>query len=102
MDIQGMIKGMQKKMSDIKEKKDSARYTGESAGGMVKVTIDGHFDLKEVIIDENLQEDMCILSELIIVAYNHAKEIATKDDASLEENLLKGFPLPFDLKKPPF
>ncbi|ACT69444.1 conserved hypothetical protein [Neorickettsia risticii str. Illinois] len=102
MDIQGMLKGMQKKMSDIKQKKDNARYTGEAAGGMVKVIIDGNFDLKEIIIDEKLEEDMCILSDLIIAAYNHAKDLASKDEESFEDNLLKGFPMPFDMKKPPF
>ncbi|ABD46007.1 conserved hypothetical protein TIGR00103 [Neorickettsia sennetsu str. Miyayama] len=102
VDIQGMLKGMQKKMSDIKQKKDNARYTGEAAGGMVKVIIDGNFDLKEITIDEKLEEDMCVISDLIIAAYNHAKDLAAKDEESLEGNLLKDFPIPFDIKKPPF
>lgn len=103
MDIQGMLKGMQKKMSDIKEKKNSARYQGEAAGGMVRVTIDGNTDLKEIKIDDSLSgEEMAILSDLIIAAYNHAKEIAEKDEDMSEANLLKGFPMPFDMKNPPF
>nr|WP_038559443.1 YbaB/EbfC family nucleoid-associated protein [Neorickettsia helminthoeca] len=103
MDLQGMLKGMQKKMSDIQEKKNAARYSGEAGGGLVKVTVDGNLDLQEIKIDNSLEgEEMSMIADLIIAAYNNAKEVANEDDQFSEDNLLKNFPLPFNMKKPPF
>ena len=100
MDFSGMLKGMQSKMQEVKEKKEKARFTGESGGAMVKITMDGNLDIKEIKIGDSLKgEDFDIIADLIIAAYNNAKKAAEENDEFSEENLMNKFPFPF---KPPF
>jgi DNA-binding YbaB/EbfC family protein len=100
MDFKKMFSQVQSKMDEIKQKKDGSKYTGESGAGMVKITIDGNFNIKEIYIDESLKgEELSIIADLVMAAFNNAKKIADESDEFSESNLMKGFPLPF---KPPF
>ena len=68
---------MQLKRLKLKEK---------SGGNLVKVTLNGEYEIKSIVVsDEAKKESMEIINDLIIAAYNNAKE-------KLKKNLQKNFP----------
>lgn len=71
---------MQKKMQEEQKKLEATEVEGSSAGGMVKVVINGKFDMKKLEIDKSLinADEADILEDLIIAAFNDAKAKADK------------------------
>ncbi len=105
MNIQGIMKqaqAMQKKMEEMQEKLAQEEVEGNSGGGMVKVTLNGKFEMKKISLDKSLivAEESEILEDLIIAAYNDAK---AKADANMAKGVndvtgglnLGGLKLPF-------
>lgn len=101
MDIGAMMKQaqvMQKKLLDAQEKLKLEEATGVAGGGMVKVTINGAFDMTKVNIDKSLcvAEDVEMLEDLIVVAYNSAKAEIDKKMSEITNGFnLGGMKLPF-------
>ena len=105
MNIQGIMKQaqmMQKKMEEEQAKLAQEEVEGSSGGGMVKITLNGKFEMKKIALDKNLidPEDAEVLEDLIVAAYNDAK---SKIDAKMQESMnamaggmnLGGLKLPF-------
>lgn len=105
MNIQGIMKqaqAMQKRMEEMQEKLALEECEGSSGGGMVKLTINGKFEMKKLNIDTSLinADEKDILEDLIIAAYNDAKN---KVDAQMQDGVkdvtggmnLGGLKLPF-------
>ena len=68
---------LQKSMEKVEKEIREAVYTGEAAGGMVKVTLNGHHVVKKggVFLDEEIvKEGAEVLSDLIAAAFNKAAE----------------------------
>ena len=83
MNIQNIMKQaqlMQKKMEEQQEKLALEEVEGSSGGGMVKVVLNGKFDMKKIEIDKSLlvPDEVDVLEDLIVAAYNSAK--AKADD----------------------
>lgn len=83
MNIQGIMKQaqmMQKKMEETQNKLAQQEVSGSSGAGMVKITLNGKFEMKKIEIDKSLvvADETDILEDLIIAAYNDAK--AKADD----------------------
>lgn len=105
MNIQSIMKqaqAMQKKMEEEQKKLAEAEFEGSSGGGMVKFTINGKFDAKRVEIDKSLmiENEVDILEDLIVAAFNDAKTKADKVMAESMQNAtgglnLGGMKLPF-------
>lgn len=105
MNMQGLMKQaqmMQKKMEEAQAKLAQQETTGVSGGGMVKVTLNGKFEMKKVEIDKSLmvEDEVDILEDLIVAAYNDAHN---KVDAMMADGMkdvtgglnLGGMKLPF-------
>lgn len=78
MNIQGIMKqaqAMQKKMEEMQENLAKQEVCGISGGGMVKVTMNGKFEMKKVELDKSLivADEADILEDLIVAACNDAK-----------------------------
>lgn len=58
---------IQKTMS---EKLKAFKANGEAAGGMVKVEMNGHFEVLSLSIDESLLKDKTFLEDLVKAAIN--------------------------------
>lgn len=105
MNIQSIMKQaqqMQKKMEEEQKKLENAEFEGASGGGMVKVVINGKFDMKKIEIDKTLAdpEEIDILEDLIVAAFNDAKAKADKMMSESMQNAagglnLGGMKLPF-------
>lgn len=105
MNMQTIMKqaqAMQKKMEECQEKMALEEVEGASGGGMVKVIMNGKFEMKKINIDKSLlvAEEVDILEDLIVAACNDAKN---KADAKMQSSVadvtggmnLGGLKLPF-------
>lgn len=105
MNIQALMKQaqmMQKRMAEEQAKLAEEEVEGTSGGGIVKVTLNGKFTMTKINIDKSLvdPEETEVLEDLILAAYNDAKE---KVDAKMSESMssltgglnLGGMKLPF-------
>ena len=93
---------MQDDMQRVQDEIASMEISGESGGGLVRVTMLGNRDVKNVDIDPSLaEEDLSMVEDLIAAAMNDANrkvEAASKEKmASVTAglNLPPGFKLPF-------
>lgn len=89
--MQGMMKQMQKmqkKMAEEQEKLKEETVEGTAGGGMVKVVMNGHKEVMDVEIDEEVvdPDDVDMLQDLIVAAINEAMN---KADALTSERLGK-------------
>jgi len=102
--IGGMLKQAQKMQEQLKETQErmaKEELTGESGGGMVKVTMTGRHEVKRVEIDPSLMsDDKEMLEDLVAAATNDAvRRIGEKMQASMAD-LTAGLPLPPGMKLP--
>jgi len=92
-------KEMQTKLLAMQERIAKMEISGQTAGGMVKVIISGKGELKQVKLDKSVvnPDDIEMLEDLIIAAYQNAKKDADKkvEDESKGMNLPAGLNLPF-------
>lgn len=66
---------MQKKLQDIQKQVAEMEVTGQSGGGVVKVTMTGQHYAKKVALDANLlKEEQSIVEDLIAAAINDATD----------------------------
>ena len=94
---------MQSKMAEMQGKMELMEVSGASGGGMVQVLINGKGEMRKLKIDPSLVDpnDIEVLEDLIVAAFNDAKG---KVEATMAEemqkltggmNLPAGFKLPF-------
>ena len=79
----------------------SATTLGEAGGNLVKVILSGDYELKSIIISDTAKkESQEIINDLIIAAYNNAKENLKKKSADELSKVTGGLNLPLDFKLP--
>jgi nucleoid-associated protein EbfC len=100
-DMLSKAKAMQDKMKEAQEQIKKIEVEGEAGGNLVKVILTGDYELKSIIIsDQAKQEDQEIINDLIIAAYNNAKENLKKKSAEELSKVTGGLNLPLDFKLP--
>ncbi len=73
---------MQAEMQEAQERLAREEVTGESGGGLVKITINGKHETRRVEIDDSLlQDDKEMLEDLIAAAINDANQRINAEDA---------------------
>ena len=101
MDMQKIMKqaqAMQKKMQESQDKIGGLEIEAESGGGVVKIVTNGKGEVKNINIDkEELNPgNKELLEDLIVAAFNNAKEIAEKKandimgESGISPDALKG------------
>ena len=94
---------MQTKMAEMQTRLGVMEVTGISGGGVIQATLNGKFELKRIKIDPDVvnREDVEMLEDLVLAAFNDAKN---KVESTVQEemskltgglNLPPGFKLPF-------
>ena len=101
-DMMKQAQAMQENMQKMQEEIANMEVHGESGAGLVKVTMTGRHDVKQVTIDPSvMSEDKEMLEDLLAAAVNDAVrkvESANKDKmGGLTEglNIPPGFKMPF-------
>ena len=68
---------------------------------LVKVVLSGDYELKSILISEEAKkENQEIINDLIIAAFNNAKENLKKKSSEEISKITGGINLPFDIKFP--
>jgi|TARA_B100000780_G_C20739216_1_gene293656 DNA-binding YbaB/EbfC family protein len=94
-------KEMQAKMKAAQDSIKNIEVEGEAGGKLVKVTLTGDYEIKAITVsDEAKKETSEIINDLIIAAYNNAKEKLKKKSSEELTKATGGINLPFDLKFP--
>ena len=100
-DMLSKAKAMQEKMKDVQSKIKKIEVEGLSGGNLVKVILTGDYEIKSIEISEAAKkESQEIINDLIIAAYNHAKENLKKKSAEELSKVTGGLNLPLDFKLP--
>ena len=98
-DMLSKAKAMQEKMREAQDKIKSIEVQGMSGGNLVTVTLTGDYELKSILISESAKkESQDIINDLIIAAYNNAKENLKKRSAEELSKVTGGLNLPPDFK----
>ena len=100
-DMLSKAKVMQDKMKEAQEQIKKIEIEGEAGGNLVKVILTGDYELKSIIISEEAKkENQEIVNDLIIAAYNNAKENLKKKSAEELSKITGGLNFPSDFKLP--
>ena len=100
-DMLSKAKDMQDKMKEAQEKIKKIEVEGAAGGSLVKVVLTGDYELKSISIsNEAKQEKQEIINDLIMAAYNNAKENLKKLSAEELSKVTGGLNLPLDFKLP--
>jgi DNA-binding YbaB/EbfC family protein len=101
-DMMKQVQAMQSRMTDMQAKLEQSTVTGQSGGGIVKVTMNGKGAMAGIVIDPSLMkpEERDILEDLIVAAHNDAKNKVEAMMAEEMKSVTGGIPLPPGLKLP--
>jgi len=90
------VQEMQSRMQDMQTKLGQLAVTGQSGGGLVKVTLNGKGVLTGTDIDPSLlkPEEKEILEDLIVAAHADAKNRVEQMVAEEMKSITGGLPLP--------
>ena len=93
---------LQKKMAEAQEKVETLEAEGISGGGIVKITINGKNNVTSVNIDETAidKNEKEILEDLIVAAFNDARDKIQRKIADEMSSLTGGIKLPPGMKMP--
>ena len=93
---------LQKKMAEAQEKVETLEAEGISGGGIVKITINGKNNVTSVSIDEMAidKNEKEILEDLIVAAFNDARDKIQRKIADEMSSLTGGIKLPPGMKLP--
>ena len=100
-DMLSKAKEMQTKMKDAQDAIKNIEVEGEAGGNLVKVILSGDYEIKAISVSEEAKKETIeVINDLIIAAYNNAKEKIKKRSSEELSKVTGGLNLPFDLKFP--
>ena len=100
-DMLSKATAMQEKMKEAQDLIKKIEVEGMSGGNLVKVILTGDYEIKSIEITEAAKkENQEIINDLIIAAYNSAKENLKKRSAEELSKVTGGLNLPSDFKLP--
>ena len=101
-DMMKQVEAMQGRMAEMQAKLEQAIVTGQSGGGLVRVTLNGKGAMTAVAVDPSLMrpEEKEILEDLVIAAHSDAKAKAEAMMAEEMKSVTGGLALPPGFKLP--
>ncbi len=93
---------MQAKMAEMQAQLETIEMTGAAGGGLVQVTVGGKGNLRRIKIDKSLVDpnEVEVLEDLIVAAFNEAKNRVEAHVAEEMAKLTGGLQLPPGMKLP--
>ncbi len=99
--MKGGLAGLMKQAQQMQEKMKTAQaqlaaleVSGQAAGGLVKVSLTGKYELRRVQIDPAAMDDREMLEDLIVTAYSEAFKQVEAANAQLMSGATAGMPMP--------
>ncbi|MEI9915572.1 MAG: YbaB/EbfC family nucleoid-associated protein [Methylovirgula sp.] len=101
-DLMKQAQAMQAKMQDVQAELERVEVEGQSAGGMVRVTLTAKGQMKGITLDPSLlkPEDKDMLEDLIVAAHDDARKKGERVMEERMQSLTAGLPLPPGFKLP--
>ena len=100
-DMLSKAKEMQTKMKEAQDAIKKIEVEGEAGGNLVKVILTGDYEIKAIKVSEEAKKESNeIIYDLIIAAYNNAKDKLKKKSSDELSKVTGGLNLPFDFKLP--
>ena len=100
-DMLSKAKVMHEKMKEAQDQIKKIEVEGMSGGNLVRVVLTGDYEIKLIEITEAAKkENQEIINDLIIAAYNNAKDNLKKKSAEELSKVTGGLNLPLDFKLP--
>lgn len=95
-DMMKQVQKMQAKMADLQEELEKLEVEGSAGGGMVKVVANGKGDIRSITIDPEVvvPEEVDMLQDLIIAAFNQAREKSQEIQSEQMSKLTGGLSIP--------
>lgn len=96
MNMNKIMQQVQETQKKLQDELAAMRVTGSSGGGMVEVTLDGSKQMVSMKIDPQAvnPEDVEMLQDLIVAAYNEAFRKADEEAAQKMGSLTGGLKIP--------
>ncbi len=93
---------MQAKMAEMQAQLETIEMTGAAGGGLVQVTVGGKGNLRKIKLDKSLIDpsEVEVLEDLIVAAFNEAKNRVEAHVAEEMAKLTGGLQLPPGMKLP--
>jgi len=91
---------MQENMQKVQEELAQMEVTGQSGGGVVKITLTGKMEARKVQLDPAALADAEMLEDLIVAAFNDAVAKANDESNRRMAAVTAGMPLPPGMKLP--
>jgi nucleoid-associated protein EbfC len=91
---------MQENMKKAQDELAHVEVEGQSGGGMVKVTMTCHHDVKRVAIDASVMDDREMLEDLVAAAVNDAVHKAQATSSAKMSGFSAGLQMPPGMKMP--
>jgi nucleoid-associated protein EbfC len=92
---------MQEEMQRVQEEIANAEVVGEAGGGLVRVIMNGHHDVKSVTIDPDLMSDeKTMIEDLLAAAVNDANRRVEALSKEKLAGVTAGIDLPPGVKLP--
>ncbi len=88
------VQKLQQNMQQAQQELANLEATGESGGGMVKVTLTGQHEAKRVQIDPSLLDDVEMLEDLVAAAINAAAKSVREAGQEKMSQAAGGMPIP--------
>ena len=105
--MKGGLAGLMKQAQQMQEKMKTAQaqlaaleVSGQAAGGLVKVSLTGKYELRRVQIDPAAMDDREMLEDLFVTAYSEAFKQVEAANAQLMSGATAGMPMPPGFKLP--
>ncbi len=100
--IMKQAKAMQEKMAEAQKRIEETEVEGSSGGGVVKVIMDGKYNLKKINIDPNLvdKDEVEVLEDLVVAAINDASKKVSENMNNQLGSISSGMGLPPGMKLP--
>ena len=101
-DMMKQVQAMQERMAGMQAKLEQASVTGQSGGGLVKVTLNGKGAMTGVMVDAGLlkPEEKDIVEDLLVAAHADAKAKVEAMMAEEMKSVTGGLALPPGMKLP--
>lgn len=98
-DLAGMMRQameMKGKIEEIKSQLATMEYQGEAGGGMVRVTLNGKFEVLSLTIDPAIidKDDPGVMETMIRAAFNEAAQRAHEHIKGKMSEMTGGFDIP--------
>ncbi|MCA1780148.1 MAG: YbaB/EbfC family nucleoid-associated protein [Xanthomonadaceae bacterium] len=85
---------MQENLKQAQQELAQLEITGQSGGGMVKITMNGRHEISKVVIDPSVGDDLEMLEDLIAAACNDAVNRIQEVSQEKMSGLTGGMPMP--------